>query len=671
MKRNTKLIRNLIIAVFSISLILGLGAFIGIKAKAADDSKTVDIVFTHDLHSYLKDYAADVNGEVKNIGGMARLSTVISEKKAENPDTLVLDAGDYPMGTLYQALYATDALEYRMLSELSFDATTFGNHDFDYGTDAMVSQFTAAKENCDYYPDFIINNIDWSVGDEPTNKLYNVLKDMNLKDYAIYERNGLKIGVTGVLGYDAIDCAPTCELTTLDPIEATRKTVDEMIEKENPDMIICISHSGTDPDPDKSEDEALAKAVPEIDVIISGHTHTVLEEPIIVGDTIICSCGCYGQYTGFVSVERNDNGRYSLGEYELIEMDDSIEQDQHINDILDGYEEDINNGYLTNYGYKCSDVIGSSDFNFDSVDSVYYEHTEHNLGDLIADAYRWKADETDTGCDTPFAVSVAPSGTIRGTFLKGDITVANAFEAFSLGIGEDGTVGYPLIEIYLTGEELRTVCEVDASISDLMTAARLYMSGLEFSFNENRMILNKVIDAHLNPTLHDDSAYEEIDDEELYRVVSDMYSGLMLSKVTSMSYGILSIVPKDKDGNEITDFNDAIIHDATDGKEVKAWVAIADYIKYLNDSGEGLNYYVNTHERKTVDDSNNIIDILKNPNKYFFAIAGIGIVLILILFLIVKLLVSLIKKIIFKINKSNKNKSATSKNEEKQKENSK
>lgn len=110
--------------------------------------------------------------------------------------------------------------------------------------------------------------------------------------------------------------------------------------------------------------------------------------------------------------------------------------------------------------------------------------------------------------------------------------------------------GYPLISVYLTGKELKTAAEIDASVSDFMTTARLYSSGLNFTYNPNRMILNKVTDVYLDDG---NGGRIELEDDKLYRVVADLYSGQMLSAVTDMSYGLLSLVPKYADGTPIED----------------------------------------------------------------------------------------------------------------------
>ncbi len=118
---------------------------------------------------------------------------------------------------------------------------------------------------------------------------------------------------------------------------------------------------------------------------------------------------------------------------------------------------------------------------------------------------------------------------MRDTYTKGDITVEDVFNSFSLGIGKDGVAGYPLISAYLTGKELKLAAEVDASVSDFMTTARLYCSGLNFAYNPHRMILNKVTDCYLTRA---DGEWIEIQNDKLYHVVTDLYTGQMLGSVT-------------------------------------------------------------------------------------------------------------------------------------------
>ena len=187
--------------------------------------------------------------------------------------------------------------------------------------------------------------------------------------------------------------------------------------------------------------------------------------------------------------------------------------------------------------------------------------------------------------------------------------------------------------------------EIDASISDLMSSARLYTDGLYWNYNPNRMILNKVTDVYL---CDQDEKRIELEDDKLYRVVTDFYTSQMLGGVTDLSYGLLSIVPKFADGTPVKNYEDAVI--MAGGKELKAWVAIAEYMGSFEDTdGDGIGNvpakYGTEEGRKVVEDSKKIGDLLKNPNKFFFMIIGIVIIIILLLVGIIAFVIWLTKRV--------------------------
>lgn len=618
--------------------------------KASGDR--VDILFTSDLHSNVFAYEEMVDGQQKNVGGFARLKTLIDSKRSENPETLVIDCGDIVMGTLSQVLMDTEAVELKMLSEFGYDAITYGNHEFDYGAKALADMYVLAKETEEETPNFVICNIDWNQTDEYTNTLKEGMSKYGFSDYVIIEKDGVRIAVTGCLGIDAIKCSPTCELTFLDPVQAVKDTVAKIKEQENPDMIVCLSHSGTGPVLGDTEDENLAKAVPDLDVIISGHTHTVLKDAITVGNTHIVSCGAYSMYTGDCSFAKRADGRWDLSKYDLVLMDESIKEDEAVLNRLDEVNKIIDENVLKSFDLKSQDVIAyNNGIVFENEQETIDKHTEMKLCNLLSDAYRYSANVTPFGQESPFDAAVVPSGTVRDTMLPGPLTVADAFCVLSLGMGPDGNVGYPLVSLYLTGREIKTIAEVDASISDLMTTARLYTSGVAIEFNPKRLLLNKTVDVWLTPAFLEQSRSELLDDE-LYHIVTDSYSMSMLGAVTDMSKGLLSVIPKDKNGNPITDVNSCIIYDEN-GNELKAWVALVDYLGSFEKNDQGISeipqYYAETQNRKVVNDEISLRSMFANTSMFFYAFVAIILLIILIISLIIRGIVkSIHKKKVFK-----------------------
>lgn len=619
------------------------------RPVSAKENKKVDIMFTHDLHSHLNSFTTVTEEGTTEVGGFARMKTLIDGQKEKNPDTLLLDAGDFSMGTLVQTVYEQQAAELRMLGELGFDAATLGNHEFDYRSKGLANMLQTAAGSGDVLPQMLVCNVDWEAMEEAglsegQQQLRAGFDAYNIKDYAVFQKGNVRVAVLGVFGKDALACAPTCELLFRDPIEAVRETVEEIKEKEDADLIVCISHSGIWEDESKSEDEILAKSVPALDLIVSGHTHTELSEPIVHNDTSIVSVGEYGKKLGSLSMEQKENGRWKVTDYSRIAVTADIPADAGVQERVNGFMAAVDDGYLKEFGYTKDMVLAQNDsVAFAGLEELGEVHTEHNLGNLMADAFVYAVENAEGG--EPVDVAVVPSGCVRDTYGIGDITVEKVFDSYSLGIGADGVPGYPLISVYLTGEELKIAAEIDASVSDYMTTARLYTSGFQFSFNPNRLILNKVTDASL---VDESGGRIELEDDKLYRVVADLYSGQMLSEVTAMSYGLLSIVPKNADGTPIENFEDVIIME--NGRELKAWDAIARYMRSFPDTdGDSISNipasYSEDKGRKQVENSRNIFDLLKNPNKYAAMIAAVVLILILVVVLLIRLVLKLVKRI--------------------------
>jgi 5'-nucleotidase/UDP-sugar diphosphatase len=617
-------------------------------AQEAAPGTAVDIVFTHDTHSHLNTFTTVVDGLETELGGFARMNTLIEAQRAQNPDTLVIDGGDFSMGTLIQTVFETQAAELRMLGYLGCDVTTLGNHEFDYRSKGLANMLTSAQASGDAVPAMVVCNVDWDTMEaegltEGQQRLKDAFAAYGVSDYTVLEKGDVDIAVVGVFGKDALACAPTCELKFEDPIEAVKQTVADIKANEDVDMIVCVSHSGTWEDESKSEDELLAKAVPDLDLILSGHTHTEIEEPIQHGSTYVVSCGEYGKNLGELTLTQQADGRWAMSAYELIPITSDIAVHAATQQTIDSFMDTVDTDYLARFGYTKDQVLAENDIVFSTQKDLENIHEEHNLGDIIADAYVYAVENAADYDGVPVDLAVVPSGTVRDTYARGDITVEQVFNSFSLGIGADGVPGYPLISVYLTGREIRTAAEIDASVSDFMTTARLYCSGLNFTYNPHRLLLNRVTDV----CLEDDGQRVALEDDKLYRIVADLYSGQMLSAVTDMSYGILAIVPKYADGTPITDFEDVIITE--NGRELKAWDSIARYMASFADTdGDGIAnvpaYYSTTHGRKLVDTSRSPLALLKNPNKFTAVYAGLLAVAVLLIVLVVLLIRKLVKK---------------------------
>lgn len=647
-KRLAAALTILLLAATGIRQGLGTGL---LSVQAAKEGQEIHVVFTHDLHSHLESFWTELDGEEQELGGFARLKTFVDEARAEDEGTLVLDGGDFSMGTLYQTVYESQAAELRMLGFLGVDVTTMGNHEFDYRTVGLNHMLQSAIKSKDALPNFVLCNVDWEATLEDSSReghkdlvqLKDTFQEYGIQDYVMLEKNGIRIAVVGVFGRDALACAPTCQLIFQDPVEAVKETVASIKEKEEADMIVCVSHGGTWEEESQSEDEILAKEVPELDLIISGHTHSTLSQPIVHGDTAIVSCGEYGMRAGKLTLTQKSDGRWSVTDYQVPGMTADISEDEEALNKIRELGATIDSDYLAQFGYTQEQVLIYNPWKNPQLRDIYAQHQERPYCNLLSDSYLYALNRLPQYEEKPVQVAVVPTGVIRDVFAENsNLRVADVFNVFSLGIGADGVPGYPLVDVYLTGRELKTAAEVDASISPMMDTAQLFISGLSYTYNPHRLILNKVTDI----TLMDlKGNVEELEDDKLYRVVADLYSGQMLSAVSDKSFGILSITPKDANGNVIEDLEQHIVHDQ-EGREVKAWASVAQYLQYLSAEHEGQipEYYKESHGRKIVEDDSSIGALIRHPNKIAIAIVAILLAVILILVLILVLIVRLIKR---------------------------
>jgi 2',3'-cyclic-nucleotide 2'-phosphodiesterase (5'-nucleotidase family) len=369
-----------------------------------------------------------------------------------------------------------------------------------------------------------------------------------------------------------------------------------------------------------------------------------MDNPILIGDTAVVSAGEYGRFVGNLKLSKKENNRWKVDQFTPIPVDESIEPDPDLQKTIDHYRESLNS-YIQLFGFDSYDqIIARNPYPFDSVQALYKDPIDNPLGNLISDSYVYEIKKVEGENYIPVDVAIVPVGIIRSTLNQGDIHVRDAYEILSLGIGEDGISGYPLINVYLTGAELRMVAEIDASLSDLMSGTKLYWSGLYSEFNPHRMILNRVVDVKL---IGEDGSLKDLDDKKLYRVVAGLYSGQMLGAVESMSKGLLQLKPKDKDGNPLESFSSVIIKNQS-GMEVKEWYAFADYLSSF-EKIDGISTipakYSKSEGRKVINDSTGIKDILRNPSAPFLKVTGILLLAILIIVLIIILLVKLIRRI--------------------------
>lgn len=268
-----------------------------------DNTKRITILHTNDTHSHIDPFEK-TDPKYPNMGGAARRATLVQQIRRENPNTLLLDAGDIFQGTPYFNYYGGE-LEFKIMSMMKYDLATLGNHDFDNGIEGFYKQLPHANF------DFVSANYDFK----------NTVLDGIVKPYKTFTVDGVKIGIFG-LGIELkglVDERNYKETVYIDPVDVAKDMSRILKTEEKCDLVICLSHLGFKYSGDKISDVALAKQTKDIDLIIGGHTHTFLDKPHITNnldgkEVMVNQVGCYGINLGqidfyFKEGEKSAEGR--------------------------------------------------------------------------------------------------------------------------------------------------------------------------------------------------------------------------------------------------------------------------------------------------------------------------------------------------------------------------
>jgi len=579
--------------IFLLMLIAGL-----VSTPLFSQGKRITIIHTNDLHSHFMgfspelDYTPETTGDDATKGGWARVAAVIKKEKAAraNP-VLVLDAGDYTMGSLFHMRAREESFELRLMKTMGYDVVTLGNHEFDLMPDGLSRIIKSARRSgC---PEIVFSNAVFSKESAEDDSLEKVFKGGLVKPYMVKNTGGLRIGFFGLLGHDAAEVAPFASPVTFrNYVEAAREMTDILRRKEKVDMVIFLSHSGLFHSI-ASEDEVLAREVPGIDVIVSGHTHTLLPEPIVIGSTIIVQAHEYGKRVGVLDIDWND-GKAKIAKYGQTVIDDSIPGDKTVQRAIDGFMESITRSVLRPHKLSYFQTIAETKFD------LMIEQKESTLGNLITDAIRWyvnKYDSDPADPSTRVAFAVESNGLIRTHLFKGEtgkVAVADVFRTIPLGIGMDGSMAYPLITFYVNGSEIKKAVEILTSIYPLKGSDYfLQISGLKFSYNPRRVLFDRVTQIWME---NEKGEYVPLDysssNKNLYRVAANIYNATFLKVVGNFTYKILTIVPKDRKGNPVADLKTRRV-DADKTRpgiqELKEWIGVMEYIKTFKDlNGNGI-----------------------------------------------------------------------------------
>ena len=586
---------------------------------AADGKKTFTILHTNDLHSNFigmapfLDYSPDQLNDDKTRGGFGRLATLIAERKAARQDqgpVLVLDAGDYSMGTAFAAAIRETGGELQLLSRMGCDATTFGNHDFDLGPDG-TAQAIAVAAKAGRVPPVVASNTDFTGSDASLAALQRLAKEGLIQRYVVIERGGIRFGIMGLLGKEAqFYTGGAGAVKFADPIESAREMVQLLRETEKVDVIIALSHGGMEKGNDgrftDGEDVRLPMAVPGIDVVIGAHSHTELHEAIIVNDrTPVVQTGKYGENLGELVITL-DGGKLTVASYRLLPIDDSIAGDRSIADEIDKFKKTVTEVAFASRGYSVAQPLAVVP---EDIPNTFTDITAGTiLANLCTDAFR-NATKADIGFT---ANGMMRSGLARGK--SGVQTVYDVFAVAPLGAGVvDTTAGSTLVTGYFTGQELKNLLEFflvenPAHPGEYFPRA----SGMRFHYDPSRPQFDVVTAVEMGDL---DRGYRAIDisgkDERLYSLTCPLMLAMILVAIPKYTQGKLTLVPKNKEGQPLKSKVEALDDPRSDTPdllapagttdqasvatvtekgtvlEIKEWQAIMDHLRTLPVESQG------------------------------------------------------------------------------------
>ena len=570
--------------------------------------KTFTILHTNDMHSNLigggpsSEYTPEKLNDDHTIGGIERVAALISERrrvrKADGP-VLVLDSGDFSIGTPFGGASRELGAELQCLSLAGYDATTFGNHEFDFGPEALASEVAAARK-AGHVPHILAANTNFEAGSASLNGLKELGRVGAIRTHMVIERGGIRFGLFGLMGPDSIEFTVNPgALTFPDPIEMARKMV-KQLRAEGVDVIICMSHGGVrEPKSGpitEGDDINLAREVPEIDIIVGGHTHTFMKTPAVVKGTPIVQAGCYGQVLGELVIAMDGRDRRVVS-CQLHNVDDTILGESSIGEKMVHFKAEVSRIVFAPRGLRMAEPLAIIDRDWSN--TFFDLEASRPLGNLTADALR-NATAADVGLST--------AGMVRAGLMKGATGLQTAYDIFLLapiGIGvADQSAGGSLVVGYFTGNEVKNCLEFLLPGNPNLPGQYFpRVSGMRFRYDLSRPKFDAVTEIALGDLSR---GYRIIDISKsannLYSVTCNLYLGIILAGIPKKTKGALAFAPKKKDGSPLTSRVEALPElqtgpyllppkgtldtaeavrgsGASASMEIKEWQAIMDYLK--------------------------------------------------------------------------------------------
>lgn len=513
------------------------------------DAPRLVLFHTNDEHSHLfgfppeiDDYPAPTEpGDGAIHGGIVRRAALLASERAalgDDADSLLVSAGDQTQGALPQIAFTTESPDFRLMGALGYDVMCPGNHEFDLGPDAYAQAIEAAGDDI---PQIVSSNIHFDADDDGDDELAALYgdagSDARITPYhVVTTASGLRVGFFGIMGVSASFFAPLktpVRFSADDPddegdreavlpqlYDDIEPVVEALREVEEVDVVVALSHSGVDTEtPELGDDYQIAANVPGIDLIVSGHSHTPLEAPVVVEgpdghEVPIVQAGSFGRWLGRVELSVPDGERPSLADdaerTRLIPIDDTIvPEDQDLIAELDGVIERLEADVLPEQlsrveGEEISDDDGElGELYFRTMGETEFDvigtrnKVETNMLNLATDAMLAAAEDLVGPTD----VAVQASGQVRDDIVvgrTGALSYADLYRVLPLGENPaDGSAGYPLIRFYIYTAELKAALEVGVSRGYIDDSLYLSAAGIRVEYDTSRdpQVLESATDA--------------------------------------------------------------------------------------------------------------------------------------------------------------------------------
>ena len=583
------------------------------RLSAAEGGKTFTILHTNDMHAAFlgmgpsTDYTPFRLHNDSTRGGFARLAGLIARRKAADRKlgpVLVLDAGDFLMGTAIGAATREVGGELRLMARMGYDATTFGNHEFDLGPDGL-GQSIAAASKAGRIPALVASNTNFAAQDPALADLQHQAAKGLIRRYIVLTRGGIRFGIFGALGKEATFYTTGAGAVTFaDAIETAKEMAKLLRDTEKVDVVICLSHGGVVKDKDgrftEGDDVRIAREAPGVDIVIGGHSHTELPEPIIVnGRTPVVQTGKEGGNLGELVITL-DGDMLKVDSYKLYPIDDMLLGDRGAQAEIDHLKKAVTGAVFASRGYSVDQKLALAPKDLPNTFTDIPASTP--LANLVTDAFR-NATKADIG--------FTAGGMIRAGLKHGKSGVQTVYDVFSvapLGAGVvDPTAGNALVTAYFNGLEVKNVLEfflVDSPAHPGEYFPRA--SGMRFRYDPSRPKFDVVTAIELGDF---DSGYREIDisgkDERIYSLTTPLMLGIIIASIPKYTKGKLSFVIKNKAGQPLKSRVEALDDPRNDTpyllpppgsldkasvvtsggtgpvREIKEWQAIMDHLHGL------------------------------------------------------------------------------------------